>query len=255
MMSFMQLYSIRTPEVKVRANLVELILESMEAQNLRFEDNDILVLTSKIVSYSEGRVVKLSNVKPSKKGRKLAEQYSLEPEFGELVVRESERICGGVDKAVLTLKHGILIANAGIDNKNAPPGHVVLWPADPEKTVSELRAQLLRITGKNVAVMIIDSGLIPLRIGTIGIAIAVAGFKPIADERGRLDLFRRKITITRQAVADDLACAAHLMMGESTQRIPAVVVRDAPVDFDGGVYGSKEMMMPFKECLFMNATK
>ena len=254
-MSFLQLYSIRTPNVKVGDNLVELILASMKTQNLRFEDNDILVLTSKIVSYSEGRVLKLGDVKPSKKGQQLAEQYSLEPEFAELIVREADRICGGVEKAVLTLSHGILTANSGIDNKNAPPGFVVLWPANPEKTVSKFKERLLRRTGKRVAVMIIDSGLIPLRIGTIGLAMAVAGFKPIKDDRGRCDLFGRKITITRQAVADDLASAAHLMMGESTQRIPAVIVRDAPVDFDDGVYGSKEMMMPFKECLFMSKTK
>jgi coenzyme F420-0:L-glutamate ligase len=254
-MSFLQLYPIRTPRIKLGDNLVELILASMKAQNLRFEDNDVLVLTSKIVSYSEGRVVKLADVEPSKKGQKLAEQYSLEPGFAELIIREADRICGGVEKAVLTLNNGILTANSGIDNKNAPSGFVVLWPANPEKTVSEFREQLLRKTGKCVAVMIIDSGLIPLRIGTIGLAMAVAGFKPIKDDRGRCDLFGRKIYITRQAVADDLASAAHLIMGESTQRIPAVIVRDAPLDFDDGVYGSKEMMMPFKECLFMNAAK
>ncbi len=95
--------------------------------------------------------------------------------------------------------------------------------------------------------------MIPLRIGTIGLALAVAGFRPIRDDRGRADIFGRKVTITRQAVADDLACAAHLMMGESSEKVPAVLIRDAPVVFDDGVYGSKDMMMPFKECLFMNA--
>ncbi len=87
--------------------------------------------------------------------------------------------------------------------------------------------------------MIIDSGLIPLRIGTIGLAVAVAGFKPIKDDRGKPDIFGRKILITRQAVADDLACAAHLIMGESTQKTPAVLIRDAPVNFDDQVYGPK----------------
>ncbi len=129
----LKLYPIKTRTVKVGDGLVELILESLEAQGLALMDNDVLVLTSKVVSFSEGRVVKLSGVKPSAKGRRLAVRYCLEPEFAELVVREAERVCGGVKRAVLTLKHGIMIANAGIDNKNAPAGHVVLWPADPEK--------------------------------------------------------------------------------------------------------------------------
>jgi coenzyme F420-0:L-glutamate ligase len=249
----LELFPIRTRTVKAADNLVEMILDSMKTAKLSFRDNDILALTSKVVSYSEGRVVKLSDVKPSEKGRRLAAKYALEPEFAELISREAERICGGVKKAVLTLKHGILIANAGIDNKNAPAGGAVLWPSDPEKTVGESREQIRCKTGKNVAVMMIDSGLIPLRIGTIGLAIAVAGFKPIRDDRGQRDIFGRKIQITRQAVADDLACAAHVMMGESTQKTPAVLIRDAPVDFDDRVYGPMEMMMPFKECLFMNA--
>ena len=248
----MRLFPIRTRTVNVGDGLVELILESLGAERLVLADNDVLALTSKVVSFSEGRVVKLSDVKPSAEGKRLAEQYGLEPEFAELVVREAEQICGGVEKAVLTLKHGVLIANAGMDNKNAPAGCVVLWPADPERTVAEVRAEILRETGRSVGVMVVDSGLIPLRIGTIGLALAVAGFRPIRDERGRLDVFGRRITITRQAVADDLACAAHLMMGEAEQRVPAVLIRDAPVEFDGGVYGSGDMMMPFRECLFMN---
>ena len=254
-MNFLRLYPLKTRTVKVGDKLIELILRSMKTQKLKFEEKDILVLTSKIVSYSEGRVVKLRDVKPSEKGRRLAKQYALEPEFAELIIREADQICGGVEKAVLTLKHGILIANAGIDSKNAPSGHAVLWPADPEKTVRELKKQILENTGKRVAVMIVDSGLIPLRIGTIGLGVAVAGFKPIKDDRGRPDIFGRKILITRQAVADDLACAAHLIMGESTQKTPAVLIRDAPVNFDDQVYGPKTMMMPFKECLFMNALK
>lgn len=254
-MNFLRLYPVKTRTVKVGDKLIELILRSMKIQKLKFEEDDILALTSKIVSYSEGRVVKLRDVKWSEKGRKLAEQYVLEPEFAELIIREADQICGGVEKAVLTLKYGILIANAGIDSKNAPSGHAVLWPADPEKTVGELKEQILEETGKSVAVMIIDSGLIPLRIGTIGLAVAVAGFKPVKDDRGKPDIFGRKILITRQAVADDLACAAHLIMGESTQKTPAVLIRDAPVSFDDQVYGPRAMMMPFKECLFMNTLK
>jgi len=248
----MQVYPVKTKVVEVCEDLVDPILASLKSQKLRLEDGDILAVTSKIVSYSEGRLAKLSDVKPSEKAKRLAEKYSLKPEFAELILKESDRIYGGVEKAVLTLKSGVLTANAGIDNKNALGDCAILWPNDPQQSAKDLRERIRRITGKCVAVLIVDSGLIPLRIGTVGLALAVAGFKPIKDNRGEKDLFGRTIAITRQAVADDIACAAHLLMGESTERTPVVLIRGAPVDYDDGVYGSLDMMMPQKECIFMS---
>ena len=247
----MRLIAVKTRVVKIGDDLVELILGSLKAQGLQLEDNDVLALTSKVVSYSEGRIVKLREVKPSEKAKRLAKKYSLKPEFAELILREGDRVYGGVERAVLTLKNGAMVANAGIDNKNAPSDNVVLWPKDPAASAREVRDRIKRRTGKDVALMIIDSGLVPLRIGTTGFALAVAGFKPIRDIRGCKDLFGKPIMITRQAVADDLASAAHLLMGEATEKTPAVLIKDAPLDFDDGVYASSSMMMPSTECIFM----
>lgn len=249
----MRLYSVKTRIVNTGDNLVEVILESLKEQNLQLKDNDILALTSKIVAYAEGRVVKLSKIKSSEEAKKLAQQFSLQPEFAELILREADKIYGGVEKAVLALKNGILTANAGIDNKNAPVDSVVLWPNNAQKWAKHIREEIGIKTGKHVAVLIVDSGLVPLRIGTTGLALAVAGFKPIKDCRSETDLFGKPLTITRHAVADDLASAAHLLMGEAAEKVPMVLIRDASVDFDDGVYGSIDMMMPFKECIFMNA--
>jgi coenzyme F420-0:L-glutamate ligase len=248
----MQLYAVKTEIVKSGDNLVDMILGSLKEQRLQLEDNDVLALTSKIVSYSQGRLVKLSNVKPSEEAAKLGKKYSLKPEFAQLILQEADRICGGVEKAVLTLKNSILTANAGIDNKNAPTDSVVLWPEDAPKWATEFRQDVKHKTGKQVAVLIVDSGLIPLRIGTTGLALAVAGFRPIKECRGERDLYGKRITITRHAVADDLASAVHLLMGEAAEKIPVVLIKDAPVDFDDGIYGSADMMMPFKDCIFMN---
>jgi len=248
----LRLIAVKTRVVKAGDDLVELVLGSLKAQGLQLEDNDVLALTSKAVSCSEGRLVKLSEVKPSEEAKRLAKEYSLKPEFAELILREADRVCGGVERAVLTLKNGVLAANAGIDNKNAPSDYAVLWPKDPAASAREVRDRIKRRTGKDVAVMIVDSGLVPLRIGTTGLALAVAGFKPIRDSRGCKDLFGKSIVITRQAVADDLASAAHLLMGEATEKTPLVLIKGAPVDFDDGVYGSADMMMPFKECIFIN---
>jgi coenzyme F420-0:L-glutamate ligase/coenzyme F420-1:gamma-L-glutamate ligase len=248
----LRLIALKTRVVKAGDDLVELVLESLKTQGLQLEDNDVLALTSKVVSCSEGRAVRLSEVKPSKEAKRLAKEYSLKPEFAELILREADKVWGGVERAVLTLKNGVMAANAGIDNKNAPSDYAVLWPKDPPASAREARDRIKRRTGKDVAVMIVDSGLVPLRIGTSGLALAVAGFKPIRDSRGCKDLFGKSIVITRQAVADDLASAAHLLMGEATEKTPLVLIKDAPVNFDDGVYGSADMMMPFEECIFMN---
>ena len=247
----MELYALKMEEVKTGDNLVELALNVLKNQNLQLENNDILAFTSKIVAYAEGRLVKLAEVKPSKNANQLARKFSLQPEFAELILREADKIYGGVEKAVLTLNNGILTANAGIDNKNAPPGFAVLWPLNPREWARKTREEVKRKTGKKIGVLIVDSSLVPLRIGTSGLALAVAGFKPIKDTRGERDLYGKPLIITRHAVADDLASAAHLLMGEAAEKTPIVLIKDAPVDFDETAYGSEEMMMPSDECIFM----
>jgi coenzyme F420-0:L-glutamate ligase len=251
----MRLYAVKTRIIKLGDNLVDVTLESLETQGLQLEDNDILAVTSKVVSYAEGRLVKLSEIEPSGKARELARRYRLEPELAELILREADKVYGGAEKAVLTLKDSFLAPNAGIDNKNAPDDFVVLWPIDARKSAEKIREEIKTRTGRRIAVLIIDSGLVPLRIGTIGLALSVAGFKPIKDDRSEKDLYGKPIVITRQAVADDLASAAHLLMGETTNQVPIVLIRDAAVDFDEGVYGGSNMMMSASECLYMSALR
>ncbi|MGQ9623818.1 MAG: coenzyme F420-0:L-glutamate ligase [Candidatus Bathycorpusculaceae bacterium] len=248
----MRMYAVKTRLVKAGDNLADVILEALKKQNLLLENNDILVLTSKIVAHAKGRLVKLSEIKPSEKAKELAEKFSIQPEFAELILHEAEKVYGGVEKAILTLKNGVLTANAGIDNKNAPAGYVVLWPQNAKEVAKNVREEIKRKTGKAVAVLIVDSGLVPLRKGTVGIALAVAGFKPVKDCRGRRDLYGKKLVITQHAVADNLASAAHLLMGEAAEKIPIVLVKDAPVIFDDGAYGIEEMAMPHSKCIFMN---
>jgi len=248
----MMLYAIKTRVVKIGDNPIDVIFESLKEQGLQFEDGDILAVTSKIIAYAESRVVKLSNVKPSDKAKKLAQQFSLQSEFAEVILREADKIYGGVEKAILTLKNGILTANAGADNKNAPIGYVILWPSNAQKWAKHIREEIISKTGKRVAVLIIDSGLVPLRMGTTGLALAVAGFKPVKDTRGEKDIYGKPLVITRHAVADDLASAAHLLIGEAAEKTPVVLIKDAPVDFGDGVCDSANMMMPFDECIFMN---
>lgn len=247
----MRLYAVKAEIVKTGDIVAKVVLEALKRQGLQLEDGDIIAITSKIIACAEGHMVKLSEVKPSKKAKRLAKKFSLQPEFAELILREADKIYGGVEKAVLTLKDGVLTANAGVDNKNAPLGFAIMWPRNVQGWAKRVREEVIGRTGRHVGVLIVDSGLVPLRTGTCGLALAVAGFKPVIDCRGERDIFGKSLVITRRAVANDLASAAHLLMGEAAEKTPVVLIRDAPVVFDDGVYGSEDMAMQSNKCIFM----
>lgn len=249
-----QILPIKTPLVKAKDNLIDLILQAMEKQRLKFADNDILAVSSKIVSLAEGRLIKLGKVIPSKKAKLLAKQYSLDAAFAELILSEADCVLGGVNKAILTLNNNVFTVNAGIDSKNAPKGYVVLWPKNPQRNAESIHKALTQRTGKRIGVLIIDSTVTPLRWGTRGLAIGVAGFEPVKDYRRSRDLFEKEIMITLHAVADDLASAAHLVMGEAAERTPLAIIRDAPVTFSEKTKADM-MKIAFKDCVYMGAFK
>jgi coenzyme F420-0:L-glutamate ligase len=233
-------------------DLVEIILEALKSQGLELQDSDLLAVASKAVAVAEGRLVRLSTVKPSEKAKVLAERYGLEPSFAEVVLQEAEKVYGGVSRALLTLKNGVLVANAGVDRKNAPEGQAILWPSNPNQSAENIRRETLAKTGKRVGVLIIDSKVSPLRMGTTAQAIGVAGFKPIKDYRVEKDLYGKRIHITRHSLADDLASAAHLLMGETTARTPAVLIRNAPITLSED-FNMDSIKIPAEQCLFMQS--
>jgi coenzyme F420-0:L-glutamate ligase len=178
----------------------------------------------------------------------------MEPRFAEVVLQEADEVFWGVSKALLTLKDDVLIPNAGVDQKNAPEGCVVLWPKNPFRAAENIRGDICERTGKGVGVLVVDSRVTPLRMGTTGIAIGVAGFEPIADYRSKKDLYGRRIMITTHSVADDLASAAHLMMGESSEQTAAVLIKNAPVKITKEIDISA-LIIPREQCLFASHIK
>jgi len=250
----MQLFGVNTKLIKLGDNIVDAIFQSLKEQKLTIEDGDILAIASKIVATGQRRLKKLSSIKPSLKARRLAQEYGLQPTFVEVVLQEAETVYGGVSGALLTLKNDILTANAGVDQKNAPKGYVALLPKNPHKTAEKMRKQFFEKTGRRVGVLIIDSRVTPLRMGTTGITIGVAGLEPVRDNRTEKDLYGKSISITRHALADDLAGAAHLIMGESNQQTPAVLVKNAPVKFKEKIDLST-MVISKEECLFASHLK
>jgi coenzyme F420-0:L-glutamate ligase len=248
----MQIFGIPTKLIEQGDNLTDVILEAVEKQGLEIEDKDLLAIASKAVAVAQSRLVKLSLIEPSEKAEMLAEKYGLEPSFVEVVLREAERVYGGVTKALLTLKNNTLVANAGVDLKNAPEGYAMLWPINPFESAEKIRKEILAKTGKRVGVLIVDSRVTPLRMGTTALAIGVAGFEPVEDCRVERDLYSKRVYITRHALADDLASAAHLVMGETNARIPVVLIRNAPVTFSEES-DSNSMTIPREHCLFIQS--
>lgn len=198
-------------------------------RNFRFKDGDIIVVSSKFVSMSEGSVVHLDSVRPGKRAKLLAKSCHIDDKLAELVIRESDFIIKGVPGFLLAMRGGMIAPNAGIDKSNVPAGQAILYPRDPFGTADRLRQKFLVHVGIRVGIVIADSRLMPTRIGTTGIAIACSGFEPVEDQRGKKDLFGNVLRVTFKAVADALATMGVAAMGESNESTPAAVVRGAQV--------------------------
>jgi coenzyme F420-0:L-glutamate ligase/coenzyme F420-1:gamma-L-glutamate ligase len=234
----MQLFSIRTPLIRPGDDMASVLIEAMNTAGLVPQDNDIIVLAESAVATAEGRVVALSSVKTSKKALELSKLYENDPRKMELIIQESDEILGGIPGVVITITKGVLSPSAGIDNSNAPEGHVVLLPEDPQRSATEMRERLMAEYGCRLGVIVGDSRTQPLRLGCVGIALGCAGLEPVEDMRGYKDLFGKPLTITRRATADNLVSAAQIVMGEADESTPAVLIRNAPVRF---LEGSEEI--------------
>ncbi|HKR57926.1 MAG TPA: coenzyme F420-0:L-glutamate ligase [Candidatus Nitrosopolaris sp.] len=205
------------------------LYETLRGSGFEFKENDILVISSKFVSMSQGSLISLNTVKASKRAKTLAWDNHMSEEIVELTLREGDYVFRGVPGFLLTFTDGILSPNAGIDKSNAPRGFVILYPSYPFETAENLRRRFLIDLGINIMIVIADSRLMPGRIGTIGVAIANAGFEPTEDQRGNKDLFGRLLRVSFRAVSDSLATTAVAVMGEGDESIPAAVIRGLSV--------------------------
>ncbi len=224
-------------------------VEALRKGRHHLRNKDIVAVASKVVALAERRTVPLNEISPSRQARQLSKRFRLTPQFAQLVVDESDEIYGGVEGALLTLKSGEATANAGVDQKNAPKGSAVLWPSRPSHSANKIRKSLERQFRVKIGVIIVDSRVTPLRLGTIGLALASSGIFPVEDLRGKKDLYDRKARITVHAISDDIASAAHLVMGEGVERVPFVIVRGAPAKLTNR---AKAPHLAAKDCLYMS---
>ena len=240
---------IRTPRRSAPFNLGELVDRFVGAE---LRNGDILVVSSKFIAVSEGRVVDLETVVPSRRASSASKRLNISPELCELVIRESDDVIGGVSGFMLTVKEGLLTPNAGIDKSNVEHGKVVLYPRNPLESATALVDEMRFRRGVEIGVVVSDSRLMPTRKGTVGVALAAAGMEAIVDLRGRADLFGNVLKVTSQAVADDLCSGAQIVMGEADESVPIVLVRGLTASA-GRSYGMSSFAVDPEQCVYMRS--
>lgn len=216
------------PVVQPGDDLAELILNALVRLDERLIDGDALVVTSKIVSKSEGRFIHLSDVTPSMRALELSRLTGKDARLAELNLRESVEISRtGTNTIITRHRLGFISANAGIDQSNVDGGDdtVLLLPLDPDDSARRLRDDLVEATGANIGIVITDSHGRPFRLGNVGVAIGVAGMPALVDLRGQTDMFGRVLRISIQGYADMVASAACLLTGEGAEGQPIVLLR------------------------------
>ncbi len=214
------------PEVQQGDDLSHHILCALKQQGIALEREDILVVTQKVVSKAEGRVVKLDDVSASQIAVQLSEGSHRDPRHTEVILRESRRIVR-MDRGNIISEtgHGFICANAGVDASNLPgEGTVALLPVDPDASARHIRQVILERTGTDVAIIISDTFGRPWREGAVNVAIGTAGIDPVEDYRDIEDAYGQMMRTTVIAISDELASAAELVTGK-TKGVPVALIR------------------------------
>jgi len=218
------------PIVNKGDNLASLICQAAEKQGTPVQNGDVIIITHVVVSRAEGNVVNLETVTPSEFAKSVAKRTDKDPRLVEVILQESRTIVRMSNGKLITeTKQGVICANSGIDCSNVPgDNNVALLPEDADQSARIIRQKIMQITGKDVAVIVSDTHGRPLRQGEINIALGIAGFEPLRDRRGEKDLFGYTIKVKRTAIADELASAAELVIGQTNEGIPVAIIRGYP---------------------------
>ncbi len=209
------------------------ILKILDRYIKNLSEKSIIAITSKIISITEGRIIKIQNSLDSDRagGQTKFKIQNFKSQKDKLIKQESEYYLPREENLYhvsLTITRGNLVATAGIDESNGN-GYYVLWPKNPQKSVNSIRKYLKKKFGiRDIGVIITDSKTTPLRWGVTGIAIAYSGFMPLRDYIGRKDIFGRKLEFTKMSIIDNLASACTLVMGEGNEQTPIVIAQDVP---------------------------
>ena len=210
-------------DIQPSDDIVALILSSSKSS---IDDGDVIVISQKIISKKEGRVVNLNSIIPSELSVGISSAYEKDPRLVEAILSESKRIVR-MEHGVIIVEtnHNFICANAGIDESNVEKGFATLLPVDPDKSAKKIRDAVLQITGKNTAVIISDTFGRPFRLGQTDHAIGIAGIESIKNYEGKPDTFGKMMRVTAIAIVDELCAAAELVMGK-TEKSPAAIIKN-----------------------------
>lgn len=229
----LQVFPIKTQVYSPGQDLLQFILSSLGDRGLR--NGDILAVTSKVVSLAENRLVRRESI-----------------DKRELIEQEADQILAELaHNCTLTLKHGLMMISAGIDESNSPTGEYILYPIDPWKSAADLcRILKEKFQLQDLGLILTDSHTIPLRRGVVGISLAHSGFRGTKNCIGEADLFGRPLKFTHQDLADGLAAAAVLVMGEGNECQPLALIENAPVIFLNGEDDSPLRLKPEEDLYY-----
>ncbi len=252
----MELIPLKSPLIKANQDLTKILLGLLDKQEIELQEKDVLVISSKVVALSEGRIVNLSDVEITDEVKQVKDAKYVEnlgkkgDAFKQLVLNEADQFLDG-ENVYLTLKDKILIPHAGIDLSNTPEGTAIFWPENSFDSAEKLRTFFLKkFKLKELGIVIIDSHCQPLRAGVVGIALGWSGIEGVEDARGEKDLYGKELRVTQKNSADQLASAASLLMGEGGESVPFVLVKKAPVKFANKKFDQNLYFFPIKEDLF-----
>jgi len=215
------------PLIKKGDNLGQLIVETAKKQNTPIQEKDVIVVTHVAVSKAEGNIINLDQVTPSERAKEIAQKINKDPAMVEVILQETKDIVRiGQNSIITETKSGVICANAGVDRSNVSGDrNVVPLPKNANASAQNIRQEIKRLTGANVAVIVSDTHGRPFRMGEINVTVGVAGIKPIRDRRGEKDLFGYVLRIKQTAIADELSSAAELVIGQANEGIPAAIIR------------------------------
>ena len=225
----------------------------LENNKFVIKHGDVLVISSKFIANSQGRVLKIEDSVVSDKAKKNAEKFNTNQNFMEIVLRESDKIFGGVSGFVMSTTNGVLAPNAGIDKSNSDGTKIILYHKEPFNFAEELRRKIFLEFDVHVGIIIVDSRLMPGRVGTTGTTIGCAGILPTRDLRGEKDLDGNPLKVTFQATADNLAAIANHEMGEGADLHPITIVRNSECELTDRRVKQEEMVISHEQCVYIRS--
>ena len=236
-------------------DLFETILNAIKKSDSVIKNGDVLVISSKFVSNSQGRILSLDSVKTSSESMLLSKKYRMKPALAEIILRESDEILGGISGFVISSSDKIIAPNAGIDKSNVSQGNIILYPYDPYQVAEQIRRKFFLKLSILIGVILVDSRLMPARVGTTGVAIACAGIEPVSDLRAQKDLDGNSLKVTFQAVVDNLASIANHKMGEASESKPIAIIKNSGAKLTHRKINPDEVAISHDQCVYVRGLK